>query len=305
MNRGSTNSPIRRDVVFFVVSFIVHVVVLTWGMITFAAKPIPHNPNEAMPIDIISVTDFSQLTAGARNAPMAETPKPVAEKIAEPKPVDDPNAKIEKKVVNAATDQPPPMPEPRPPAPPEKKQSEPKRDLIADAIKKDLAKKSEPKKSEPKKAETKAPPKKEQPKFDPRKVEALLDKRTPQRLAATGDALNNTAALGAPRGFAAQLSMSELDALRARLAQLWNPPVGASNPDELVVQMRIRLKPDGTLAAPPQVLNSGRSSFFMAASDSAKRAVLRGQPFDMLKPEHYEQWKDIEITFDPRDMIRG
>jgi hypothetical protein len=25
----------------------------------------------------------------------------------------------------------------------------------------------------------------------------------------------------------------------------------------------------------------------------------------MLKPEHYEQWKDVESTFDPRDMIRG
>jgi hypothetical protein len=25
----------------------------------------------------------------------------------------------------------------------------------------------------------------------------------------------------------------------------------------------------------------------------------------MIKPEHYEQWKEIEINFDPRDMIRG
>jgi hypothetical protein len=25
----------------------------------------------------------------------------------------------------------------------------------------------------------------------------------------------------------------------------------------------------------------------------------------MLKPEHYEQWKEIEITFDPRSTIRG
>jgi len=25
----------------------------------------------------------------------------------------------------------------------------------------------------------------------------------------------------------------------------------------------------------------------------------------MLRPETYEVWKDIEITFDPRDMIRG
>jgi colicin import membrane protein len=43
----------------------------------------------------------------------------------------------------------------------------------------------------------------------------------------------------------------------------------------------------------------------MAARDSAVRAVFRGQPFDMLRPENYEQWKDVEITFDPRYMIRG
>ena len=67
----------------------------------------------------------------------------------------------------------------------------------------------------------------------------------------------------------------------------------------------MRLKPDGTLAAPPTVTTSGQSPLFMAARDSAIRAVFRGQPFDMLRPETYELWKDIEITFDPRDMIRG
>ena len=40
-------------------------------------------------------------------------------------------------------------------------------------------------------------------------------------------------------------------------------------------------------------------------AESAKRAILRCQPFNMLKPEHYEQWKDIEITFDPREMFGG
>jgi colicin import membrane protein len=53
------------------------------------------------------------------------------------------------------------------------------------------------------------------------------------------------------------------------------------------------------------VLSRGQSPLYNAARDSAVRALFRGQPFDMLKPEHYEQWKDIEITFDPRDMIRG
>jgi hypothetical protein len=30
--------------------------------------------------------------------------------------------------------------------------------------------------------------------------------------------------------------------------------------------------------------------------------VIRGQPYTMLKPEHYELWKDVVITFDPRFM---
>jgi colicin import membrane protein len=42
-----------------------------------------------------------------------------------------------------------------------------------------------------------------------------------------------------------------------------------------------------------------------AMAESAKRAILRCQPFKMLKPEHYDQWKDIEINFDPQYMLRG
>ena len=61
-------------------------------------------------------------------------------------------------------------------------------------------------------------------------MEALLDKRAPQRKEATGDTLSDAPALGTARGSARQLTQNELDALRARLAQLWNPPAGAQNP---------------------------------------------------------------------------
>jgi hypothetical protein len=71
------------------------------------------------------------------------------------------------------------------------------------------------------------------------------------------------------------------------------------------VLVRVKFKPDGTLAGPPMVLTTGRSPLFMAARDSAIRALFRGQPFEMLKPESYEQWQEIEINFDPRQMIRG
>lgn len=283
---------------------------LLWGVVAFAAKPYHSEELTPMPIDIISVSDFSKMTAGSQNAPKQEVAKPLAEKVGETKITDDPNAKVvEKKEITASTDAPPPMPEPKPPEKEKKKtESKPKPDLIAEALKKEDAKT----KSEQKKAEAKAvptPPKRPhqppQPKFDPKKVEALLDKRAPQRLASTGPVLNEVPALGSPSGQSAQLSQSELDALRARLAQLWSPPAGAKDPQELVVTIRVRLNRDGTLLGGPMVMTSGHTQLFMASRESAMRALFRGQPFDMLRPEHYEQWKDIEITFDPRDMIRG
>jgi colicin import membrane protein len=287
-------------------SAIGHVAVIVWASVSLSMTPLPIDSPNPIVVDVTSTSDVSQLTSGVTHAPQQETPAPLVEQIGESKPVEDPDAKIvTTREITASTEAPPPVPPPRPPAPEAKVTAEPTRDLIAEALKKEEAKKPEPKVASRVPIPQRRPPQKQQPKFDPKKVEALLDKRVPQRLAATGQTINNTVALGAPSGIAARLSQSELDALRARLAQLWNPPSGARNPQELVVQVRMQLKPDGTLAAPPMVLTQGRSPFFMAARDSAVRAVFRGQPFDMLRPEHYEQWKDIEITFDPRDMVRG
>ncbi|MCC6889659.1 MAG: cell envelope integrity protein TolA [Hyphomicrobiales bacterium] len=279
-----------------------HLVVVGAALVSFAPPRLPAAHVESIPVNIVTDTDKSQSPRGMTTAPQSDTQKPFVERIGESQPVDNPAAKIAPREVTASTDATPPPPEPKQTA---KKKAEPKRDLIAEAIKKDDARKTEKKQAD---AKVPTPPKRPpqpQPKFDARQVEALLDKRVPQRKQATGDALNDTVSLGTPRASARQLTQSELDALRARLAQLWNPPAGAQNPQELVVQVRMRLKPDGTLAGPPIVTTSGQSVLFMAARDSAIRAVFRGQPFDMLRPETYEEWKDIEITFDPRDMIRG
>ncbi len=69
--------------------------------------------------------------------------------------------------------------------------------------------------------------------------------------------------------------------------------------------MRIKLTPDGRVAGAPQVLNNGGNVLFQAARDSALRAIYRGQPFDMLRPANYEIWKEMDITFDPRDLMPG
>ena len=55
----------------------------------------------------------------------------------------------------------------------------------------------------------------------------------------------------------------------------------------------------------PQVLTSGNGARFNAIRDSAVRAVLIGQPFTMLRPEHYDVWKEMDFTFDTKEMFNN
>ncbi|MGA7081793.1 MAG: hypothetical protein WA756_00360 [Pseudolabrys sp.] len=272
-----------------------HAAVLLWATFSFSGKMFDVTPAESLPVDLVSEKDFSEMTKGVKDAPKVETPKPLAEKKAEepPKPVEDSKAKItEKKEVQAAKEVASP-PEPQPTKP----------DQIADKLKQSDEPKQQTKVEQP--LPPKKPPQKPQPKFDADKIAALLDKRDPQRNVAAGLDPNNVPSLGTPSGMAARLSQSEIDALRARLMALWSPPVGVRDPNELIVNVTVRLRPDGRLAAAPFARVNGRSVAAMASRDSAVRAVLTGQPFDMLKPEHYESWKEIELTFDPKDMFRS
>jgi len=288
------------------ISIIGHAAALLWGVISFSAKPLDSKPTESLPIDIISTTEFTQLMAGNKNAPKAEKPKPLVEKVDAPRPAKDITAKVEDKPeIQAAKEEPPPPP-PEPKVAeqkPDKKAPEPKIDPLAEQVKKDEAKKlAEAKAKVPTPPKRPAPP---QPKFDPNEITALLDKRKPRRLAATGDHLNQAPLLGASTGHAAKVSQNELEALKARLMKLWNIPAGARNLDELRVEIKVRLGRDGRLSAPPRVLTSGHSPLFMAAREAAVRALLQGQPFDMLSPATYEEWKEIDILFDPREMFPG
>jgi colicin import membrane protein len=310
----------------FTISGLAHAAVLLWALVSFAVKPFASDPADSMPVDIISLSDFSQMTAGSKTAPKKEAAKPLVEKVAEAKPAEDVTAKVAEKqeiqTASAPAAAEPPVetkiPEPKPkPTPPEAK-AEPKKEPEkpdAEALKKDESKKPEPKKEEAKPLPPKKPePKKEvvekkpqpdQPKFDAHRIAALLDKRQPQRLAAAGATLNNTPSLGTTTGKAAALSQNEIDALRARIQQCWNPPAGAADAKDLIVLVRILFKQDGSLAARPTVTNRGNGVYGQVAAESALRAIERCAPYSFLPIAKYDSWKDVEVTFDPRDLFRG
>ena len=153
-----------------------HAAVLLWATLSFSGKSFDVTPAESLPVDLVSEKDFSEMTKGVKDAPKVETPKPLVEKKAEepPKPIEEAKPKVtEKKELQAAKEA-TPQPEPQPSKP----------DPIAEKLKQQ----DEPKqtKTEPQPLPPKKPPQKPQPKFDADKIAALLDKRDPQRNAATG-----------------------------------------------------------------------------------------------------------------------
>lgn len=275
-----------------VASLLLHGAVLGWCLISFSGKSMEVPPAESMPVDIISADQFSKITKGVEKAKPKETPKPLAEKKAEPKPVEEQAPKVtEKQEIKTASAQPQPVPQEKPPEKTEQK-PEQKSDPIAEAIKKEEKKPDPPK------------PKKPEPKFDPNKIAALLDKRTPQRQASAGDEVNTDPSLGKSNATAVRLSQSELDALRRRISECWNPPAGAQSADKLLVVFRVIFNPNGTVKKGPDVVEAPASAAGPAFADSARRAILACQPYTMLRPETYAVWRDMEVGFTPADMFR-
>jgi TolA protein len=316
------------------ISCVGHVVALVCGLVAISASPMVAPPAASLPVEFVSEKDFSQLTQGVKNAPKLkiEDPKPLADKIDMPKPVDQqaPKAADKPEITTDSAKQAKPDPkpvdkpkeaknEPKPEAKPQAK-AEPKAEPKAEA--KSDAKPDKPQKAKPdntldqiadvlKKDDAKKPPKqddkpaRQDPKFDANQVAALLDKRDPRRQLASASALNDTANIGAAAGAAAQLSQSEIDALRARISQCWSPPPGVQANSRIYVVLRVLFKPDGAMARDPVLVEGTATSLGPALAESATRALMLCQPFTMLKPEHYDQWKDIELKFDPHELLGG
>lgn len=288
------------------ISGVTHALVLGWGLVLFAVTPVEAPKTEAMPVDLVPISEFTELKAGTLKKTNVEEPnKQVAEKIAEPmptppteaKPADKheikpqaaapppppPSQSLEKLIDKMVTPEPAPAQQVRVPEPP-------KRPPIP--------------KQKPKPAEATADARTPQRTFDPNRIAALLDKRDPTRPRIAAPEVSPQATLGTPTGFGQRLTQSEIDALRAQIQACWNPPVGAEEAEKLIVRLRIQFKQDGTLSREPELMNRASGSYFQIAAESAMRAVRRCQPYTL--PAHkYDIWKDVEVTFDPRDMFGG
>ena len=300
-----------------VASVALHVLVIGWGLVSFSSKAFESMPEESLPVDIISADQLAHVTAGMKTG-KKENPKPLAEKVAEAKPVDDavgkisdkppvvtdtsppPTPKVEEKPVEKKPDPPKPVAETKPkeePKPIEKKPDPPKVDPIAEALKK------EEKKPPPKpvaQAATPQPPKpKTERSFDQTKIAALLDKRDPSRQAIAGDTLNSNAALGLSHGKAADNSATWGAMFQSQVERCWKKPFGGIESQNPEIVFDIRLKRDGTLEGAPIPEGTPGTPYLRVYQESALRAIIECQPYN-LPAAYFDEWKYFAPVFTER-----
>jgi len=298
-----------------VASVALHVLVLGWTMMSFSTRALEMTPEDSVPVDVISPDQLAHVMAGMKTG-KKENPKPLVEKVAEAKPVDDAVGKVTPKAPVVTDTSPPPQPKveekpvekkPDPPKPvaekpkeepkPEKKQEQPKNDPIAEALKKEEKKPPPKPVAQAAKPPEPAKPKTERP-FDQSKIAALLDKRDPSRQAVTGETLNSNAALGLAKGKFADNSATWGSKFKRQVDRCWKPPYGgieSQNPQAII---DIKLKRDGTLDGMPVPETTPTTPYLRAYQESALRAIIECQPYNLPAPL-YDEWKYFAPVFSP------
>ncbi len=262
----------------------------------------------SIPVDIVSIEELSQRQATIK-APepkqVAEPAPPKIESKEEPAPQSKPAEEVAKAQPEEKSE-PPPLAETVQPDPRELEKLIAESEAVMPA---EQEKQAEAPVVRPK-PRPRPPERKKKPKpLDVEKVAALLNKLNddqtspPERQLETGTPRQDSFDLASGRD--ARMSADELDWLRQKVRECWNPPVGVMEAEGLNVEVRFELDRSGSVSGAPQVLNNQPHPLFEVAAASAVRAVLRCQPYDRLPPEKYKIWHSIEFNFNPREMFAG
>ena len=104
------------------------------------------------------------------------------------------------------------------------------------------------------------------------------------------------------------LTLSEEDALKAQIFGCWSIPLGLPYSENLLVRIRLKLKPDGTVIK-SEILDHARMNkpgqgFYKVLAESALRAIRLCQPL-RVPTTGYERWKEMQLNFDAKEMLEG
>ncbi len=267
------------NIVFSAFFHLLIIIVATISLPFLAKKPIDLPP--IISVELIQITDKT-------NIPFAPKAKKIIEKVKE---------KEKKRVVSEQ-------------APPKKIKKE-KPDVVPLPDEKiEKVKKIEDKKQNPEKIDTEIKQVSEFEKeelFDPNKIAALIDK-SKEEFAETIEKTDKVTQSQNKNAERTGLSLSEEDALKAQIFGCWSIPLGLPYNENLLVRIKLRLKPDGTVMK-SEILDHARMNkpgqgFYKVLAESALRAIRLCQPL-RVPTTGYERWKDLQLNFDAKEMLKG
>ena len=252
--------------------------IATLSLPFLAKKPIDLPP--IISVELIQITDQT-------NIPFA----PKAKKIIE---------KVKKKQEKLVSEQ----------APPKKVKKEKPDAVPLPEEKNEIVKKIEEKKQNPEKIEDEVKQVSEFEKdemFDPNSIAALIDKSKEEQ-AETTKKLDKVTQSQDPSMNLSGLTLSEEDALKAQIFGCWSIPLGLPYNENLLVRIKLKLKPDGSVIK-TEILDHARmnkpgQAFYKVLAESALRAIKLCQPL-RVPTTGYERWKDLQLNFDAREMLEG
>ena len=85
-------------------------------------------------------------------------------------------------------------------------------------------------------------------------------------------------------------------------------PLGLPYDEDLLVRIKLKLKKDGTIMKSEildhQRMNRPGQKFYKVLAESALRAVRLCQPLKV-PPTGYDKWKEIQLNFNPTEMLKA
>lgn len=277
-----------------------------------AVQPVPDQPVDASIADVgerpagPAAPEAETLVASSESSPEiapaattatapAPAPRPAPPKIEDTTPEPPPVAAVEPQPEPAPTPEPEPVAEPEPA--PVVAEAEPVEEVEPEKLNDTTV--PAPKLSPP-------PPTKPRELAEAKKAERLArPSQTPETTGATKQA--EAPSGGGTTQTVGELSFRDRDALRVGIRGYFSPPTGLQNADSLAVKIRIEVSEAGKITAGPELLEpSGRldaahDALYRAGVRALKKAEAAGV-FAKLPRDRYDRWRNMNVTFTPREI---
>jgi hypothetical protein len=106
----------------------------------------------------------------------------------------------------------------------------------------------------------------------------------------------------APANKSADVASSVVAEFRRHLRTCSKLPASLTPSDDVKVKLRVLMKQDGRLAAEPILIEASASMKGPLLMKGAISALEACQPYAMLPPDRYGEWKVLDLSFTPQDF---